>query len=123
MKKNKKELLFSLTKKDFEVQWFSGTGAGGQHRNKHQNCCRIYHPASGARGVGQTSRSREDNKKEAFRNLVESPLFKAWFNKKVYETLSEETIEEKVRKAVSPENIKVEVKVNGVWKAVEEVSQ
>ena len=25
-----------LTKKDFKITWFSGQGAGSQHRNKHQ---------------------------------------------------------------------------------------
>jgi peptide chain release factor 1 len=59
-----------LTKKDFEIQWFSGTGAGGQHRNKHQNCCRIKHIESGITCVGQNSRSREANKREAFQNLA-----------------------------------------------------
>jgi len=35
------------TKKDFKIDWYSGSGAGGQHRNKHQNCCRIIHIESG----------------------------------------------------------------------------
>ena len=38
MSGKQKELLFSVTKKDFSITWFSGTGAGGQYRNKHQNC-------------------------------------------------------------------------------------
>jgi len=28
---------------DFKVEWYSGTGAGGQHRNKHQNSVRLTH--------------------------------------------------------------------------------
>lgn len=30
-----KELLSSVTKKDFDITWFSGTGNDGQYRNKH----------------------------------------------------------------------------------------
>jgi protein subunit release factor A len=55
-----------LSRKDFIVQWFSGQGAGGQHRNKHQNCCRIVHPETGLSGVGQTSRERSANQRTAF---------------------------------------------------------
>lgn len=59
-----------LTKKDFKVSWFSGTGAGGQHRNKHQKCCRITHIETGISAVGQNSRSRESNQAQAFRVLA-----------------------------------------------------
>lgn len=49
---------------EFEAEWFSGTGAGGQHRNKHQNCLRLKHTATGV--VQQAlGRKRESNYKEA----------------------------------------------------------
>jgi peptide chain release factor 1 len=32
---------------DFELSWFSGSGAGGQHRNKHQNSARLKHRPTG----------------------------------------------------------------------------
>lgn len=48
--------------KDFEFTWFSGTGKGGQHRNKHQNCCRCVHLPTGITAQGTSSRSRVENK-------------------------------------------------------------
>lgn len=41
------QFVRSYTKKDFNIDWFSGQGAGGQHRNRHQNCCRVTHLPSG----------------------------------------------------------------------------
>ena len=59
-----------FTKKDFRVDWFSGTGAGGQYRNKHQNCCRITHLESGLMATGQSNRERPANQREAFKKLA-----------------------------------------------------
>lgn len=59
-----------LTAKDFKLEWFSGTGKGGQHRNKHQNCCRITHIESGLTATGQNSRSRVANQRDAFTRLA-----------------------------------------------------
>lgn len=59
-----------LTAKDFTVQWFSGSGAGGQHRNKHQNCCRIIHKATGLKAQGTESRERVSNQRKAFTRLA-----------------------------------------------------
>lgn len=67
---SKKELLFSFRKDDFEVEWFSGTGGGGQYRNRHKNCCRIRHKESGLVASCQEQRSAAQNKKKAFRKLV-----------------------------------------------------
>lgn len=58
------------TKKDFRLDWYSGSGAGGQHRNKHQNCCRITHIESGMVENGTESRSRVDNQRVAFTRLA-----------------------------------------------------
>lgn len=67
-----------LTKKDFKLEWYSGQGAGGQHRNKHQNCCRIIHLESGLSANGTSSRSRVSNQKEAFEELAKKVLL--WYN-------------------------------------------
>jgi len=57
-------------KRDFEIQWFSGTGGGGQYRNKHQNCCRIIHKETGLRTQSTRYRERPQNQKVAFTNLA-----------------------------------------------------
>lgn len=58
------------TKKDFRLDWFSGKGAGGQYRNKHQNCCRITHIPTGMVETGQSHRERPANQREAFQKLA-----------------------------------------------------
>ena len=55
-----------VTPDQFRYEWFSGTGKGGQHRNKHQNCCRCIHEPTGIVANGTNSRSREDNKAAAY---------------------------------------------------------
>ena len=115
-----KELLFSVTKNDLEVDWFSGTGCGGQYRNKHQNCCRIRHKDSGAIATGQSQRDRVSNLKEAMENLTKSPKFKAWVKVRVGEvTGGKADIEAKVDRAMK--HLKFEVKdEEGNWKEVQE---
>lgn len=115
-----KELLFSVTRDDLEIDYFSGTGAGGQHRNKHQNCVRMYHPDSGVRTTGQSNRDRKSNEREAFRGLVDHPKFKLWHSQKTMELITGETIEEKVQKMMKPENLKIENRPDGkTWKEIE----
>ena len=60
-----------FTYNDFEVQWFSGTGPGGQHRNKTQNCCRVIHKPTGIRAHGTRSRSRDDILRKAMMVCME----------------------------------------------------
>jgi protein subunit release factor A len=114
-----RELLFSVTKKDLKIDYFSGTGSGGQHRNKHQNCVRMYHKDSGARSTGQSSKERKSNLKEAFKRLVESSKFKIWLNGKAYEKVNQINIEKEVEDLMSPENLRIETKEEkGKWKEI-----
>jgi peptide chain release factor 1 len=54
----------TFNERDFKIEWYSGTGAGGQHRNKHQNSCRITHIPSSEIVTAQC-RSRENSLNEA----------------------------------------------------------
>jgi peptide chain release factor 1 len=75
-----KEVILSLShdKGDFTLQFFRASGHGGQNVNKRSTAARVVHPASGAAGQSQTFRTQGENKREAFRRLVESPRFKEW---------------------------------------------
>lgn len=53
---------------DFAYRWYSGSGAGGQHRNKHQNCLEITHLPTGVTASAQ-GRSREANLRDAMAAL------------------------------------------------------
>lgn len=67
---SKGELIFSFTKKDFRVDYYRGSGPGGQHRNKRDTACRITHIESGLTASAEDSKSQSANKKNAFRKLV-----------------------------------------------------
>lgn len=114
--KTMKELLFSLTAKDFKVETFKGSGPGGQHRNKTETAVRITHPESGAVGSAQDSRSQAQNKQSAFKKLVESDKFKKWHKLECARRLGTFVdIEQQVEKEMRSENLKVEVSKDGKW--------
>jgi protein subunit release factor B len=72
-----KELLFSITKKDFIFEAIRGSGPGGQHRNKSHTGIRITHKASGASIAATDSKSQSINKRNAFSRLIKSKKFKS----------------------------------------------
>ncbi len=61
----------TIPESDLKVEWYSGTGAGGQHRNKHQNSCRITHIPTGLVATAQT-RSRQNSYNLAIQNIKET---------------------------------------------------
>lgn len=54
---------------DFTIEWYSGTGAGGQHRNKHQNSARVTHIPTGMKATAQC-RTRQNSLTEAKTELI-----------------------------------------------------
>ena len=62
--------MFELNRKDLHFDWFSGTGAGGQHRNKHMNCLRLKHIPTGIRVTAQNARDRVSNERDAMEKLT-----------------------------------------------------
>lgn len=117
-----KKPLFSITKKDLEITYFSGTGGGGQHRNRHMNCVRIKHKESGALVTGQSQKSKEKNTREALNNLINNPKFKMWHMKKVAEVLTNKTIDDVVDEMMNENNLKIEKRDSetGKWIDYEE---
>ncbi len=114
-----KQKITIASKKDFEVSYFCGSGAGGQARNKVASGVQIKHSESGGIGRASDSRSQDQNKKAAFQRLLEDPKMKFWLAKKIYEVRQQETLEETVEKETAPKNLKFEIKdENGKWTEV-----
>ena len=109
-RKLKKELLFSVTKKDLTIQTFKSGGKGGQHQNKTDSGVRIIHKESGTVGESRDQRSQYQNKKIAFKRLTKSNKFKIWLNQKTYEVTNKINIEKNVKESMTEDNLLIEVK-------------
>jgi len=113
--------LFTLSKDkgNFVLQPFKGSGKGGQKRNKTMSACRIIHSESGTVSECQEERSYEQNKKKAFERLYNNPKFQAWFKMECARRLGNlENIEDKVDKSLNPNNVKIEIQIDGKWTEV-----
>jgi protein subunit release factor A len=111
-----KQLLFSLTKNDFDWEYFCTGGKGGQHRNAKKNGVRCIHRASGAIGEHRDGREQYLNRREAFAKCVNSQTFKKWhklevarrMNIAIQTAMTEQELKEKVDKMMQPEYINIE---------------
>jgi protein subunit release factor A len=104
-----KQLLFSLTAKDFVFETFCTGGKGGQHRNAKQNGVRCIHPDSGARAEHRDGREQYLNKRKAFEKCCNTKEFKAWHKLETMRRLGHlRNIEDSVEKQMESSNIKIE---------------
>lgn len=95
-----KELLFSVTKKDFKIEFTKGSGNGGQNRNKRDTAVRITHIESGAVGYSEEEREQLQNKKKAFKRLCESEKFKSWLKIKTNQVIGISKTKEQIAKEI-----------------------
>ena len=107
-----KQLVFSITKDDFEIQTFRAGGKGGQNQNKVESGVRIIHRASGAVSEARDSRDQLHNKRSAFKKLIELPKFKAWFKIEAAKRMMDKDLLRKVNQEVedsmNERNLKIE---------------
>jgi len=104
-----KQLLFSLTKKDFRFDTFRSGGKGGQNQNKRDTGVRITHLETGISAESREERSQLQNKKKAFQRLINNPQFQLWLKRKaIQKTLDMQEIERKVDDMMREENLKLE---------------
>ncbi len=115
-----KQKLVSVSGRDpKQCRWtyYRASGAGGQHRNKKDTAARVKHLASGAVAQASEHKSREQNRKAAWRRLYEDKKFRAWLHVECARASGRlaET-ERAVAEAMRPHNIKVERKDDdGLW--------
>ena len=113
-KPGSRTLAFSIKGDDptFRWEYFPAGKNGGQKGNKTASACRVTHMPSGATGESREHRSQWQNRKTAWRRMVESIKFKLWLNAKL---ASGPTPEERVAQDMQPQYLRVEVRKDGKW--------
>jgi protein subunit release factor B len=115
-----RELLFSVTKDDFEFVAFRCGGPGGQKQNKTSSGVRARHKESGAVAESRVHRTQLLNKRAAWKKCVETPAFQSWRRHKVWEMIStreqKNRAKERLNHQMEDSNFLVEVKdESGNW--------
>jgi protein subunit release factor B len=93
-----KEILFKITAKDCNWDYYRGSGKGGQKKNKTSSAVRCKHRSSKAIGQAQDTRSKKQNKRLAFRRMFESKEFQKWLKIEIAIVTDERDFRVEVRK-------------------------
>lgn len=113
MRKAQAELAFSVSINECEVQTFRAGGKGGQNQNKRETGVRVIHHDSGARGESREERSQLQNKRTAFKRMVDTPEFQRYIKHRMYGIGRAEAEVERAMERT--QDFRTEVRVNGRW--------
>lgn len=92
-----------VRKSDLKIEYFRGSGKGGQHRNKRDTACRITHKETGISATAEEFKSQTQNRRAAFRRLTEKLV-----------PVMRERLREKVEKVDSTKRIRTYHAIRGV---------
>lgn len=96
-----RKLVLSVTAKDCREDRFRCSGAGGQNVNKVETGVRFTHQPSGAVGQSCDERSQLQNRRIAWRRMVETKVFQLWLKKELGTDLAlDAELERRVRSQV-----------------------
>jgi protein subunit release factor A len=110
-----KTKLFSVGIEDCRVDTFTVGGNGGSGKDTSNTGVRITHPPSGGVGKATDTRSQTENRRLAFIRMAGSKEFQAWTRRVAAELKSGKSIDETVEESMSPENLRIEARVDGKW--------
>jgi hypothetical protein len=111
-----RERILSVTRDDFDWEYFRAGGKGGQNQNKTSSGVRIKHAPSGAVEESREGRDQLTNKRLAFDKMTKNPKFVAWLRITAAKLNGQPTPEEVVEKMLAEDNLRVEVKdERGRW--------
>lgn len=110
-----KQLLFSITPAECELQTFTVHGPGGGGKDTSNTGVRYIHRPSGAVGEAREERSQPANKRAAWKRLASHPKMQQWIKLEAAKRAGQPSVDELVERAMEPHNLKVEVRQEGRW--------
>ncbi len=117
--RHKDGFKLSLSKDDFEWDYFTAGGHGGQNVQKTATAVRCTHRPSGAVGIARDERSQVQNKRLAHSRCCNTDKFQFWAKMELARieeaNTGQMTVEERVNREMLPHNIRSEVMTPSGW--------
>lgn len=100
----------TVRKSDLRIDYYRGSGAGGQHRNKTDSACRITHLPTKIVAQAEDERYQHQNRRLAFRRLCAKlvPLMR-----QAHQSEKQKKVTERVRTYHEPRNQVKDERVKG----------